>query len=409
MDLIPRNGYLSFLRSFRDKQLVKVVSGVRRCGKSTLLLQFQQELLAQGIAPERIISLNFEDFANAGLTTCAALHEHVCSRLVDGQTTYVFLDEIQHVQEFERAVNSLLLRDNVDLYVTGSNAYFLSGELATLLSGRYVQVRMLPLSFAEFVQACGTAPGLPALYARYLQASFPYALAIATADNAQALQEYLNGIYHTVLLKDIVQRLGISDVERLEAVVRFVFDSIGSPISAKKIADRLTSAGRKTDSKTVEKYLRALCDGFILYEAPRYNIRGGQYLSTQPKYYAVDLGLRRLLLGQRGGDVGHELENVVYLELLRRGHEVCVGKSDEGEVDFVARKAGETSYYQVAVTVLDETVRQRELAPLARIRDHCPKMLLTLDDIEPEADFDGIRKRHALQWLLEGQTSRPRA
>ena len=399
MALIPRTDYLNFLRRFREKQIIKVVTGIRRCGKSTLLRLFQQELCDEGIPAERIIALNFEDLTNAHLTTGTALHEYVCSRLAPGSMTYVFLDEIQHVRDFERAVDSLFLRDNVDLYITGSNAWLLSGELATLLSGRYVTVRMLPLSFAEFCQSpLASGQAMTRNYERYLQTSFPYALNLG--EDREAIREYLNGIYHAVLLKDVVQRLGTGEVDKLESMVRFIFDSIGSPISARKIADRLTSAGRKTDGKTVEKYMRALCDSFILHEAQRYNIKGGQYLTTQPKYYVADLGLRRLLLGQRGGDAGHELENVVYLELLRRGYEVCVGKEDDSEVDFVARRAGETSYWQVAVTVLDESVLARELAPLQKIRDQYPKYLLTLDEVEPEADFGGIRKRHALRWLL---------
>lgn len=399
--MIPRAGYLDFLRQFRNKQLIKVVSGVRRCGKSTLLKQVEAEIMASETGPKRIISANFEDLAFADIRTAKNLHDHVCGQLLPEGMNYVFLDEVQLVSEFEKAVDSLFLRPNVDLYMTGSNACFLSGELATRLSGRYVETRMLPLSFAEYCSAMPPGQGMAQIYGKYLQTSFPYCLELG--ENENAVREYLNGIYNTVLLKDIVQRTGTSDVGKLESVIRFVFDSIGSQISAKKIADRLTSAGRKTDPKTVDKYLRGLCDAFILYEAKRYDIKGGQYLTTLPKYYLVDMGLRRLLLGQRGGDAGHELENVIYLELLRRGHDVRVGQTADSEIDFVAKKAGQTSYYQVALTALDQSILERELTPLRKIRDNYDKYLLTLDEIEAEADFNGIKKKNALRWLLEAQ------
>ena len=402
MDLIPRKNDLAFLHRFREKQLIKVISGVRRCGKSTLFTLFQQQLREDHVAQEQILSLNFEDLQFSALTDYRALHTYILEHCVPDRMNYVFLDEIQHVPQFEKAVDSLFLRPNVDLYLTGSNAYFMSGELATFLSGRYVELKMLPLSFEEF---CMGAPGashrnILANFNAYLQqGSFPYTLQF---DGRQEdVNVYLDGIYDTILLKDVVARYKITDVMRLESVFRFLLDNVGSLVSIKKIADALTSFGRKSDSKTIEKYVRGLKDSLILYEAPRYNIRGKQLFSTLAKYYAVDLGLCNRKLGKRGKDLGHQLENVIYLELLRRHKTVYVGKMDDTEVDFVAFGENGPEYYQVALTTLDPAVLARELAPLQQIKDQYPKYLLTLDELNPEADYDGIRKQNALQWLLK--------
>lgn len=401
MHLIPRTEYLDFLQRFREKQLIKVVSGVRRCGKSTLFMLFAQQLLDDHVSPEQILSINFEDLRFSALTDYRALHAYVLEHCVKDKMNYVFLDEIQHVPQFEKAVDSLFLQPNLDLYLTGSNAYFLSGELATLLSGRYVELRMLPLSFREFCagdESASVRSPIENFRAYLQQGSFPYTLQFA--GRQEDIDVYLDGIYDTILLKDVVTRCRITDVLRLESVYRFLMDNVGSLVSIKKIADALTSMGRKSDSKTIEKYVRGLEDSMILYEAPRYNIRGKQLLSTLAKYYAVDLGMRNRKLGRRGGDLGHQLENVIYLELLRRHKAVYVGKMDNTEVDFVTDGKDGLAYYQVALTTLDPAVLMRELKPLQEIKDQYPKYLLTLDELEPTADYDGVRKRNAIDWLL---------
>jgi len=398
MQRLQRTEYLNKLIAFRDKHVIKIVTGIRRCGKSTLMEIFQDHLLSSSTATSQIISINFEDFDFRSLHDPAQLHSYIKDRLVPDQMNYVFLDEIQHVNEWPAVVDSLFLRKNVDLYITGSNAYLLSGEIATLISGRYVEIEMLPLSFREYVLGTGKQNSLSRSYLEYIEnSSFPYALELL--GQPRELRDYLEGLYHTVVVKDLASRKKISDVMMLESITRFLFDSIGSPLSTKKIADTMTSSGRKIDVKTVEKYLSALTESFIVYQASRYNIKGKQHLKTLEKYYVVDIGLRRMLLGNRATDVGHILENVIYLELLRRGCEVYVGKIDDLEVDFVAIDPKRTTYYQVAASVRDEHTLRRELASLQKINDHYPKLILTLDE-DPEADYDGIRRINALDWLM---------
>lgn len=397
--MIERTKYLNHLERWRDKQVIKIITGIRRCGKSTLMAQFQEKLLQSGIEATQIIAVNLEDYAFVDLLDPKKLHDYVLDRVPQSKKAYVFLDEVQNVPDFQRMVNSLYLRDEIDLYITGSNAYMLSGELATLLTGRYVTIEMLPLSFAEYVSWTGDTTDLPKKYAAYLErSSFPYATELG--EDIKAIDEYLQGIYSTVVLKDVVGRLKSVDPMMLESLLRFVFDSIGSRLSTKKIADTLTSMGRKIDVKTVERYLSALTDSFILYRAPRYDIKGKQHLKTLEKYYVADIGLRNMLLGRKHADVGHILENVVYLELIRRGHKVYVGKVGEQEVDFVTEDQDGTSYYQVAATVREAKTLEHELSPLQKIRDNHPKYLLTLDE-DPDSDIEGIRKINALNWLLE--------
>ena len=308
------------------------------------------------------------------------------------------MDEIQHVENWPDVIDSLYLRKNIDIYITGSNAYLLSSEIATLISGRYVEIKMLPLSFKEYVIAKGGSDNLSKRYREYLEhSSFPYALELA--GQPKEVRDYLESIYHTIVVKDLTARKKISDVMMLESVARYLFDNIGNPVSTKKIADTMTSNGRKIDIRTVEKYVDALMESYIVYQAKRYNIKGKQYLKTLEKYYAVDLGLRYMLLGSRAMDTGHMLENVVYLELLRRGYDVYVGKVDDLEVDFVAMDDKRIIYYQVAATVRDETTLQRELASLQKISDHYQKFILTLDE-DPEADYEGIRRVNVLDWLM---------
>lgn len=397
MRRLERKEYLDRLIGFRDKQLIKVVTGVRRCGKSTLLEIYRDYLRENGAAEEQIIFINLEDFDFLALRDPAALHAYVKERLIPGKMTYVFIDEIQRCAEFSAVLDSLFIRQNVDICITGSNAYMLSGELATFISGRYVEIKMLPLSFKEYLQFTGSSDELQKKYRDYIQgSSFPYALELR--DTPRALRDYLEGVYNTVVVKDIAARKKFSDIMMLESITRFVFDSIGSQLSPKKIADSMTSGGRKIDAKTVERYLEGLRESFIVYQAKRYNIRGREYLKSLEKYYAVDMGMRYMLLGSRGTDVGHILENIIYLELLRRGYEVYVGKIDGLEVDFVAAGPAGLQYIQAAATVRDQRTLERELASLRRIDDNYPKAVLTLDE-DPEADYEGIRRLNALEWL----------
>ncbi len=397
MELIPRKEYMEQLESFRDKALIKVITGVRRCGKTTLMSLFKDKLRQSGVPDKAIVSINFEDFDSQELTEPKALHDYLKSKLIPGKMVYFFLDEIQQVKDFPQVLDSLYIRKGVDLYITGSNANLLSSEIATLISGRYIEIKMLPLSFSEFVGAQKKERSLAENYRMYLEKSaFPYALAMDTPNMVRA---YLEGIYNTIFVKDVMQRKAIADPGLLESVARFLFDNIGSLVSTKKIADTLTSLGRKVDVKTVEKYVAALTESFILYEARRYDIQGKEQLARLEKYYLVDLGLRRVLLGNRAMDIGHVLENVIYLELLRRGFEVYVGKVADTEVDFVAKNENGLRYIQVAATVRDEVTLARELRPLKKIQDSYPKLILTLDE-DPTADFEGICRINALQWLI---------
>lgn len=398
MKRIERTTYLNQLKDLQDKQIIKVITGVRRCGKSTLMEIYQDYLRNNGVQENQIIVINFEDFDNFELRNSQKLYQYVKDRILDDNMTYVFFDEIQLVDRFPDVVNSLFLKKNVDLYLTGSNAYMLSSEITTLLSGRYVEIPLLPLSFKEYISFDGDTSNLQRKYSEYIEfSSFPYILDLEK--NIKIIDDYLHGIYSTIVLKDIITRKKINDVMLLESVIRFVFDNIGNVLSSKKIADTLTFSGRKTDVKTIEKYINAMLESFVIYQANRYNIKGKQFLKTMEKYYVVDLGLRAMLLGRRSYDVGHILENIVYLELLRRGKEVYIGKVDDLEVDFVTIDRDTIAYYQVAATVRDDNTLKRELLSLQKIKDQYPKVLLTLDE-DPDADYNGIKRVNVLNWLL---------
>ena len=408
---IDRKEYLDFLVKSKDRQIIKVVSGVRRCGKSTLFEIYKDFLLENVVAKNQIISINFEDMDYEELTDYKKLYEYIKSKMIGDKKNYIFLDEIQHVDKFEKVVDSLFIKENTDLYITGSNAYFMSSELATLLSGRYIELKMLPLSFKEYYQAKleyekleqkenRTSKTLIQYYNEYIvNSSFPYTLQLDS--DLKNIHEYLSGIYNSVLLKDIVARLKISDVMRLESVVKYIFDNIGNLTSLSKIGNTLTSMGRKTDVKTIEKYIRGLTDSLLVHEVSRYNIKGKEFLSTLSKYYVADLGLRQMILGNRNIDMGHILENVIYLELLRRKGNVYVGQFDKNEIDFVVINSNEIEYYQVALTILDENTLKRELDAFKNIKDNYPKYLITLDDVMVNTDYDGIKVVNALEWLLE--------
>ena len=397
--LVQRPTYLARLLKWRGKALVKVVTGIRRCGKSVLLEMFRTELQKQGIAPKQFVVFNFEDPDTPEYPNWKAVWEDIKPRLCPDQMTYVFLDEVQRVPEFEKLVDGLCTKKNVDVYITGSNAYLLSGELATYLAGRYVEIQMQPLSFREYIDGVGAKGDFVRQYLNYLrQSSFPYALALE--GDVPMISEYLDGIYNTVLVKDVMQRKKLSDVGLVDRLARFLFDNIGNVTSMRNIAACLGNAGVKTNANTVEGYVETLCDSFLFWKVQRYDIRGKAILQGGCKYYAADMGLRYRLLGNRVGDSGRILENVVYLELLRRAPTVLVGSQDGREVDFVTREGSSVHYYQVAETVRDIETRTREYAALESIADHHPKTLITLDEELP-ATNNGIRQINAFDFLLD--------
>lgn len=397
IETIVRKEYLERLRNLKHKKLIKIVTGIRRCGKSTVLEMFRDELLQSGVRKNQIIFLNFEDYDNKHLLNPDELYSYIKQRL-SSDMNYIFLDEIQRVENFPEIVDSLYIKKNVDIYMTGSNSSLLSSEIATLISGRYVEIKMLPLSFKEFVLATKQENNLSQAYRQYIQtSSFPYVLDLLQTPNE--INSYLEGIYNTILVKDIIDRKKISDTQVLKSVTQFLFDNIGLELSSKKIADTLISNGRKSDSKTIEKYITSLEESFIIYKASRYNIKGKEYLKSLEKYYVSDIGLRNFMLGKKAMDAGHILENIVYLELLRRGYKVYVGKIDDMEIDFVAQNEQGNTYIQVSASVRDENTLARELKPLKAVKDNYPKIILTLDD-DPDGDYDGIIRKNALDWIF---------
>ena len=400
MPLIQREKYLEFLRRHKDQDVIKVVSGVRRCGKSTLFELFKQELLASGVKANQIISINFEDLEYEPLQEYHALHEYIVERLISDTPMYVFLDEVQHVPQFEKVVGSLFIKPNVDIYITGSNAYFMSSDIATLLTGRYVQVEMLPLSFKEFhsVYSQQSLSDMD-IYNLYIEhSSFPR---LVHVEDDESIDEYLESILNIVVLKDIVTRLKITDVPLLLDIIKYLLANIGSLINPTKIANTLTSYGRKTDNKTVEKYLQGLKDGLLIYEVDRFDVKGKALLQRNAKYYVVDSAFRKFLLSRTDSDRGHILENIVYLELIRRGYRVYVGHLQNGEIDFVAKKPHRLEYYQVSYTVMEDTTLRRELSPLEQLDDNYPKYLLTMDVLHKTDNHNGIEQKNVLDWLLE--------
>lgn len=396
--MVERPDALQRLLSWKDKDLIKVVTGIRRCGKSTLLSLLRGRLREMGVADDQLHAINFEDPDWAELDSWKQVWDALKPQIEDGRRHYVFLDEVQQLPNFERLVNGLYTRKQVDLYVTGSNAFLLSSELATYLSGRYVELHLTPLSFKEFASVAPAQEPRSQTYRRYLvQSGFPYALQLR---EPQLLDDYLRGLFNTILLKDVVARNGFKDVALLGRVVRFLFDNIGNLTTINKICTAFEEAKSRPNAQTIENYIQALCDVYILHQVRRYDIKGKAWLKTNAKYYLEDVGLRRILLGTRGGDLGRLLENVVYLELCRRHREVYVGILDREEVDFVAIDGAEYTYYQVALTVRDEQTLRRELRPLQKLPGSYPKFLLTLDD-DPELSHEGIRQVNALDFLLQ--------
>ena len=418
--MIDRPEYLKKLISWKDKKLIKIITGVRRSGKSTLFKLYQDYLLMHDVKPEQIINLNMEDPSIRDLLVWDKLYDFINAGLLKDKKNYVFIDEIQNVKDFQRAADGLFIKDNVDLYLTGSNSHIQSGQLATMLTGRYIEIHIFPLSFKEYVSAYPYNDTRETMFQRYLEnSSFPYTMELKTEQNkwdTGRIRDYLGAIYSTIVLRDVVENKNLRETNRLELVLKYIADSIGNLTSMKKISDVMTNDGFKIFPQTIESYLEAFRDSYILYRADRYDVKGKKLLRTLNKYYLVDVGLRYFLLGDRQIDTGRMLENVVYLELLRRNRKVYVGKIDipqtgqntnsgkeesiAKEIDFVVENDYGTEYYQVAETVLEKTTLDRELAPLDKISDHNPKYLLT-KDATPLTSYHGIKQINVFDWLLE--------
>jgi len=399
--MIIRETYLQKLRELRDQKLIKVVTGIRRSGKSTLLEAFKNELIESGVAKRNIVFLNFEERENIHLTNWTALYDEIIKNIKSDKKYYVFLDEVQLVDDFEKLINSLFRKKNIDLYVTGSNAYLLSSELATLLTGRYIAINVQPYSFLEYTLAYSKEKNTDRLFRQYINTScFPEAVTLAKR-NETLVNDYLQSIYETVVIKDIAQRYKLRNLHNLQRVISLVFDSIGSYVSPTNIAATLNKNSNKTIShNTIIKYLEFLTNSYIIYAAPRYDIKGRELLSTNPKYYLVDLGLKNITTTNKyDADLGRKLENVVYFELLRRGGKIYAGKNNDKEIDFVVQKPNnEREYYQIAFTVNDEKTFEREISAFRNIRDNYPKFLLTLDF--DKTNIEGIHKVNVIDWLL---------
>lgn len=405
--MVKRSEYLHQLINWKDEQIIKVVTGMRRCGKSTLLEMYQDYLKINGVLDEQIISINFEELEYEDLLDYKELYNYIKERLHKTKTTYVFLDEIQKVNDFQKAVDSLYVKKNIDIYITGSNAYLLSGELATLLSGRYIEIKMLPLSFSEFCEI-KSEEDKEKLFIEYMtNGGLPY---VAMLNNdSYKIDTYLEGIYNTIIVKDIEERQNrkekngekrkITDIALLKNIAKFLASSIGSPISIKSIADYITSTGRKVSQNTIDDYVEALVEPYIFYPVERFDVLGKQLLKKNQKMYIVDLGLRRYLLPRSKYDLGFSLENIIYFELLRRGYIINVGKVGVNEIDFVARRNEEVFYYQVCASMVDEATFEREMKPLKNINDNYPKFVITLDKFSV-GNYDGIKVINAIDWLL---------
>jgi predicted AAA+ superfamily ATPase len=394
--LVKRKKYLAQLAMWRAEKMIKVLTGIRRCGTSTLFELYIEELKAGGVSDDQIILINLEDEDLYELLDHKKLHEYIKTRLLKDKWNYIFIDEIQNCKNYEKAVSSLYLKKNLDIYLTGSNAYILSGELATKLTARYIEIDMLPLSFEEYSEAVKN-PDKRERFNQYMnRGAFPYATRFE--DNSLAHSQYLEGIYNTVLVKDVMTNKSLKDITLVKSIAAFLASNVGSPVSAKRIADTLSSNGRPTGSATVDTYLEALCDAYLFYKVNRYDIKGKMHLKSESKYYICDTGLRNMILGTTNKDIGHQIENIVFLELLRRGYTINIGKSGRGtEVDFVAVRDKKTEYYQVSASVLDENTLKRELVSFEHIKDNYPKYLITMDDFT--GDNEGIRQVNLIDWL----------
>ncbi len=405
--MVKRKEYLNKLIEWKDEQVIKVVTGIRRCGKSTLLLQYQDYLRENGVLDEQIISLNFEELENEDLLDYKALYSYIKERICNDKMTYIFLDEIQNVLSFEKAIDSLYVKDNTDVYITGSNSYLLSGELATLLTGRYVEISMLPLSFAEYKEL--TDKSNDDAFSEYMRyGGMPYVASMSKTE--EKVNTYIEGIYNTVVVKDIEDRQKrretdpdkrkINDIALLKTIAKYLSSVVGSLVSVKSVTDYLSSNGRRVSPNTVDDYMDALAESYIFYPAERFDIVGKEILKSNKKWYIVDLGLRNHILPRKNYDLGFSIENIVYFELLRRGYKVNIGKYANSEVDFVAQKNGVLTYFQVTADMTNESTFDREMTPLKNIKDNYEKIVLTLDKFSI-GNYEGIKVINLIDWLLE--------
>ena len=397
--MIARIDYINYLNKFKDMPLIKVISGVRRCGKSTLFLQYIEHLKSNNIDDNHIIFINFEDLEYEEYTNYKTLYNYLNKRIIDSKKYYIFLDEIQNVEKYEKTVDSLLVKGNCDIYITGSNAYMLSSELSTLLSGRYIEIKMFPLSFKEYVSYYKDVNNnYEDLFNKYINSSsYPFSI---NFKEENLLNKYLEDIYNSIIIKDISLRIKKLDISLLHRIVKFMFDSIGSILSINNIANKLTSDGYKVDNKTVSKYIEVLTESMFFYKVERYDVKGKNILSSLEKYYVVDIGIRQIKLGRNYTDLGHIIENIVYLELMRRNYNVYIGYFTNAEIDFVAIKNGEIEYYQVCLSLLNEEVLKREVKSLKMINDNYPKYIISMDKVGTNYNIDGIKHINLIDWLM---------
>ena len=405
--MIQRKEFLNELIKWKNEKVIKVITGMRRAGKSTLLMQYQDYLRQSGIEENRIVSINFEELEYEELCDYRKLYDYIKDRLIEGKTTYIFLDEIQKVKDFEKVIDSIYVKSGTDIYITGSNAYFLSGNLATYLTGRYVEILVLPFSFKEYKEVVDKDnEGAFSDYMKY--GGLPF-LTLMEKDIDKAYT-YLEGIYNTVIVKDIEDRINLQitdsdkrkiyDISLLKLIAKYLASVVGSPVSVRSITNYIVSSGRKVSQNTVSDYVEALKEAFIFYEVSRFDIVGKQILSSNKKYYIVDLGLRNYILPRKSYDLGFSVENIVYFELLRRGYNVNIGKQDKEEVDFIAVKNGIITYIQVTADMTAKETFEREIRPLNMIKDNYKKIILTLDKFTL-GDYAGIQVKNLIEWLLE--------
>lgn len=399
--MINRKIYMDKLFAYKDTEFIKVITGIRRCGKSSLLKIFMQKILEEN-SKTNVIYMNFESFEFDDIIDYKDMYYTIKSQIKESKKNYILLDEVQRVKQWEKCVNALKVDFDTDIYITGSNAYLLSSELTTFLSGRYIEIKMLPLSFKEFLEFVNfdESISIEEKFNHYIKfGGMPGIIGLKNDHNLY--ENAIKGIYHTVFMKDVIERNKLVDASLLEKVLKFLMNNIGNTISAKKISDFLTSQGTKVTHNTVMNYLTILENAYIIYKAPRYDIKGKEMLKTLEKYYIVDLGIRNTILGFRTSDLGYIMENIVYFELLRRGYDVTVGKTDSLEVDFIASNPEEKKYYQVTLSLLDENVKNRELNSLRNINDNFEKTILTMDKVYNKTTEDGIKCKNLIEFLLE--------
>lgn len=400
--MINRPKYIEKLNSWRDKNIIKILTGMRRVGKSTILEMYKNSLINQGVSTEQIIYLNLEDLSNRYIDTYIKLYDYILSKMTNNRMNYIFIDEVQNIDQFEKAIDSLYLKSNVDIYLTGSNAKFLSSEIGTILTGRYIEINVLPFSFKEYVSAQSDKSKKlitkEELFNNYItNGSLPY---VFTLDNdIDKINSYYDNIYATVYEKDILTKINIHNNDALYKIASYMFDNISNYTSIRKIANALNTGGSKISEPTVDTYVNALVNSYLFYKTNRYDVKGKNILLTQNKYYTVDIGIRNYVITSNVRDIGRIYENIVYLELINRGYKVYIGKVGEYEVDFVAKSAEDTIYYQVTNSILDENTFEREIRPLKLIKDSNSKYIITTDNV-PRNNYDGIKCMNIIDFLL---------